>query len=245
MRALVLAGGLGTRLRSVVGAAPKALAPVGGRPFLHYLLAQLQRNGFDDVTVCTGYGADAVRSFVGSGATWGLRVDCSDEPQPLGTGGAIRLAIGRHPDKRFVVLNGDSFFDIVLADLIAAHEAMAGLVTLAACRLSAAGRFGTVDIGPDGDVRAFREKDQAGPAEINAGVYVLERAAVEGLPAGTPISLERDIFPSLIAPDPATGRTGRLRATVYEAFFADIGIPADHAAIDRDPRPLLGRPVPC
>ena len=245
IRALVLAGGLGTRLRSVVGDRPKALAPVGGQPFLHYLLGQLRRSGLEHVTVCTGYGADAVRSFVGSGAAWGLRIDCSEEQQPLGTGGAIRLAVERHGNDRFVVLNGDSYFDIALADLVAAHEAMGGLVTLAACRMAAAGRFGTIDIGPAGDVRAFREKVEDGPAVINAGIYVLERPAVAGLSGDTPISLERDVFPSLLAPDPATGRTGRLRAAVFEGFFADIGVPADHAALDRDPRPLMGRPVPC
>ncbi|MEJ7696254.1 MAG: sugar phosphate nucleotidyltransferase [Candidatus Limnocylindrales bacterium] len=201
LRALVLAGGLGLRLRSVVGELPKSLAPVAGRPFLHYVLAFLRRNDVEDVTLCTGYGASAVSSLVGTGEAWGLRVDYSEEPSPLGTGGAVRLAVAKGDDERLLVLNGDSYFDVSLGDLVETHRALGGQATIAARRTEAAGRFGTLTIGSKGDVLSFQEKAEAGPAEMNGGIYVLERSVLDGWPADTSVSLERQIFPSLISAD--------------------------------------------
>ena len=240
LHAFVLAGGLGLRLRPVVGALPKALAPVGGRPFLSYILAYLQRNGVRQVTLCTGYGAAAVRSFAGSGADWGIHIDYSEEVTPLGTGGAVRLALERCTDDRVLVLNGDSYFDIRLQRLAEAHRDLGGLATLAARRTAAAGRFGALTIDPSGRVLEFREKAQEGAADINAGIYVLERSVMDASSATMPFSLERDVFPALI-----DGTGGRLKAVVFDGFFVDIGIPDDHATVDRDATPLLGGAAPC
>lgn len=236
VRAFVLVGGLGLRLRSVTGDRPKSLATVGGRPFLHYVLAQLAREGLVDVTLCTGYGAEQIEAFVGDGGSWGLRVDHSHETTPLGTGGAVRLALERSEASQGLVLNGDSYFDISFRELLAAHRRLGGVATLAARRTEDAGRYGTVRISETGDVLAFDEKAAEGPADINAGVYVLERDALSWAPRTPAFSLERDLFPALVA-------DGRLRAVPFDAFFIDIGIPAAHAAIDGDPTPLLGDPA--
>ncbi|HYH94261.1 MAG TPA: nucleotidyltransferase family protein [Candidatus Saccharimonadales bacterium] len=244
--ALVLAGGLGLRLRSVTGDLPKILATVGGEPFLHYVLARLRRDGIRDVTLCTGYGADAVRRFAGTGEAWDLRIDYSEETTPLGTAGALRLATAESAHERFLVLNGDSYFDIDLRDLVEAHARLGGLVTIAARRAESAGRFGAVRIGADGAVEDFEEKREAGPATINGGIYVIERSVLTDLPADVPVSLERDVFPAMVgAVSGDAPASGGLMAALFDGFFVDIGIPDDHARIDREPGPLLGRAVRC
>jgi len=124
VRACVLAGGLGLRLRSVVSDRPKSLAPVGGRPFLGYVLRQLAEQGVREVTICTGYGREEVRHFAKEGTEWGLRIAFSEEREPLGTAGAIRLAMDRFTGDEFLVLNGDSFFDVQFDRLIETHRSM-------------------------------------------------------------------------------------------------------------------------
>lgn len=226
-RAYILAGGLGLRLRSVVADRPKALAEVGGRPFLDFVIGQIAAHGGMAITLCTGYGTEAVRSAVGDGSRWGIRVDVSAEDRPLGTAGALRLALtatGREGSEALVV-NGDSFFDVPSADLVAAHRAANADLTIALHRATDAGRFGTIEIAGD-RVIAFREKAEVGPALINGGIYVLRPAVVDRLPAGEPASLERDLFPALIC-DPTAIVIGRS----FPGFFTDIGVPADYGRI--------------
>ena len=162
VRALVLAGGLGSRLRSLVPELPKTLAPVGGRPFLEYVLRQLADQGIQDVTICTGYGSTAVQRYADELALPGIQISLSEESQPLGTGGALRLAIDRHADPEFLVLNGDSFFDIRFERLIEAHHAMGADVTIAVRQMSSPGRFGSVAVDDGGWLTAFREKVEFG-----------------------------------------------------------------------------------
>ncbi len=235
-RACVLAGGLGLRLRPAVGDLPKVLAPVGGRPFLDYILRQLALNAVRHVTVCTGYGADRVEAFLEGQRPGRPEISVSREHRPLGTAGAVREAWAGVEDETMVVLNGDSFFDIPIGELVQAHRAAGASATLAVRRTDEAGRYGTVEVSPDGWVTAFREKAQAGSGLMNGGVYVLDRQALEGLVPGEPASLEKDVFPVL-----AGGRRvadhgpGGVLAVEFEGFFIDVGIPADYARIDADP----------
>jgi len=234
IQALILVGGLGTRLRPVVGDTPKPMAAVGGRPFLEFLVRQLRRDGFRDVVLLTGHGATAVSEYFGTGSAWDLSIAYSREPGPLGTGGALRHALPRLSGPRFLVMNGDSFFDIDLAAVLAAHARATPepVATLALVRSTETERFGSVEADADGTVTAFREKDESsGPGLVNAGVYVIERSMVEAIPDSRPVSLEREVFTELV------GRG--LHAREFGGAFVDMGVPDAYAALKADPSRLL------
>jgi NDP-sugar pyrophosphorylase family protein len=231
-RACVLAGGLGLRLRPVVDDVPKVLAPVAGRPFLDYILRQVADHGFRQVTLCTGYRSDAVESFAGTGARWGIELSYSAETKPLGTAGAIAAAWRSLDDGTLLVINGDSYFDVPLDDLWARHQASGATATIAVRRTTQAGRYGIVEIGRDGIVTAFREKGADVSGWMNGGIYVLQRAALEGIDPDEPASLELDVFPRFAsASKDAAGRT--LRAVPFAGRFIDIGVPADYRRADQ------------
>ena len=219
---LVLCGGLGTRLRSVVADRPKVLAPVDGRPFLGYLFDHLQREGLTDVVLATGYLGEQVEAFAAEHAPDGMRVRCVQEREPLGTAGALAFA-AREAGLAgpFLALNGDTFFGGSLRKLADAHAATCA-ATLALVEVADASRYGRVIVDEgSGRVERFEEKGAAaGTAWITAGAYVLETDVLDGLQKG---SLEREIFPVLAA-------QGRLGARPFpDALFLDIGTPADFA----------------
>lgn len=215
-QAVVLVGGLGTRLGELTRTVPKPMLPIAGRPFLEYLIQLLRREGFNRVVFCTSHLADVVENHFGDGAGFGVTVNYSREPQPLGTGGALRLA-RELLDPQFLVLNGDTIFDIPmrrLAELLQQH----GTANAAMClrHVEDTGRYGSVQVTGD-FVASFNEKGRSGPGWINGGIYCLNRAAVDLLPAGTS-SLERDLFPHLAA-------RKQLCAMECDGYFIDIGLP--------------------
>lgn len=217
LEALILAGGLGTRLRPVIGEHQKVVAPVAGRPFLLRLLDDLAAAGFGRVTLCTGYKAEEVEALGLSYRTLALRH--SREPEPLGTGGALRLALDGLGQGPFLVLNGDSFCRLEHAAFRAAHRPHPeGAATIAAVEVPDVARFGALDIAHDGTISTFVEKGgRGGPGTINAGLYWLDRALLESIPPGVTASLEKEIFPAMSPP--------RLRAFRAPGPFCDIGTP--------------------
>ena len=231
MRAVILAGGLGTRLGAVLGDRAKPLMPVAGRPFVAYLLQRLARQGVAEAILCVGHRADLVRAALGDGLAGGPRLRYSEERELLGTGGALKLAADLIGPEPFFVLNGDSFFAADLPALRRAHDARGALATLALAKVLDVGRYGAVEMGPDGAIRRFAEKGAAGTGVINAGVYVFGRAVLDAIPPGRVVSLERDVFPGLV---------GRGFYGVPGAgYFVDIGVPEDYARLGDDPRRLL------
>lgn len=198
MTAVVLCGGFGTRLRSVVGSLPKVLAPVGGHPFLHHVLTYLRRQGIADVVLATGYGAKEVATFGGDGSAWGVRLRYSAESEPLGTAGALRLAGTQGLSDPFLALNGDSLVPANLWRVLDFHCAHAARVTLVLTQTPNQGRFGSVRVEPDGRIVEFVEKGTNGPGLINAGIYVMQREVLGEIPAGRCVSLEHEVFPSLV-----------------------------------------------
>jgi NDP-sugar pyrophosphorylase family protein len=230
LTAAILCGGLGTRLRPVVADRPKPLAPVHGRPLLTYLLDQLAAARVREVVLLTGYRADKVRAALGDRYA-GMRLVYSAEPTPLGTAGAVRLALPTLAGPTALLLNGDSYCDVDLAAFRASHRRRAADVSVVLARVPDASRFGRVEVSRDGRVRRFREKEAAaGRAWINAGVYLIERRLLEALRPGRPLSLERDLFPAWAA-------GARLFGFRCRGRFLDIGTPESFAEAGRFFRP--------
>jgi NDP-sugar pyrophosphorylase family protein len=226
VQAIILAGGLGTRLRGTVDGVPKSMAPVAGRPFLEFLLLQLRRSGFAGAVVCAGYRAGQLRAEFGDGSRWGIELAYSVEPEPLGTAGAIRLARPLLRGRRWLLMNGDSFFGISLAELVAADRHARATATIALASVDDARRYGRVECAPDGVVTRFVEKSDAdGAGLVNAGIYVLGAAVLAAIPAGRPVSLEREVLPGFVGHG--------LHGVPFDAPFIDIGAPDDYRRAQR------------
>jgi D-glycero-D-manno-heptose 1,7-bisphosphate phosphatase len=231
-QAVILVGGLGTRLGERTKTIPKPMLPVGGRPFLDTLIDEIARyDAFDEILLLAGHKAESILARY-DGTVWGrARLAVSLEQAPLGTAGALVHAAGRLQE-RFLLLNGDSFFDFNILDL--AMRTKSSLVHMALRADVVGDRFGRVVL--DGDrVRSFIAPGQGATGPVNAGVYVVDRgilARVGGLPA----SLEQDVFPALAADGAMTG-------TSYRGYFIDIGIPEDFARADVELIEQLRRPA--
>ncbi|MGE4563281.1 MAG: sugar phosphate nucleotidyltransferase [Victivallaceae bacterium] len=213
--AIVLAGGLGSRLRAAVGDRQKAVAEVAGRPFVELLLRQLAHFKITPVTLACGYRADTVRSALEP--RW-PELLYSVEPERLDTAGAIRLAADLTPGDPLVAMNGDSFLDLDFAAFLDWFGRSGFEVAAALTQVPDIARYGAVTL--DGErITGFREKgDVTGPGWVNGGVYAFRRAALTAIPEGIALSLERDIFPGLAA----AGKLGGFRS---QGRFLDIGTP--------------------
>jgi D-glycero-alpha-D-manno-heptose 1-phosphate guanylyltransferase len=220
--AVLLVGGMGTRLRSVVPSSPKPLALVRGRPFLELLVRQLRHQGIRRLVMCTGHLAEQIENEFANGHNLDVEIEYSKEPHPLGTGGAVKLAERylQNTDD-FLVMNGDSFLELDFHQLIHFHRQKGGLVSMAVMRVQDTHRYGTVQVDADNRVIGFAEKTASDtPGLVNAGVYVFNRAVLDYIPEG-PASLERDVFPRLLD-------HGMYAAKQY-GMFIDIGTPEDYA----------------
>lgn len=224
--AVVLAGGLGTRLRPVLGALPKALAPVAGKPFLAYQLQWLKRRGVRRIVLCTGYQHQLIQDYLGDGDALGLSIRYSVEDRPLGTAGALRKA-SDEIGGTFLVLNGDTYLDIDLEEMLSCHQDAGTVATLALMRVNLAGRYGAVRLDERGKVLHFGEKQHSGASLVNAGLYVCEPSLLEYIPERDPLSLEQDVFPVLAS-------QGRLQGHVVEGYVRDIGTPESYAQFVED-----------
>jgi mannose-1-phosphate guanylyltransferase len=222
--AIILAGGQGTRLASALPDQQKVTATVAGKPFFCHVLDRLGEAGIRRVVLATGHRAVDVESALRVYAAMRTQVVVSTEDKPRGTGGAVRCAALSTLSDPVLVLNGDSIAEIDFAALLAAHRARGAAVTIATVRAPEPGRFGAVQMAADGAVTAFVEKPEGMAEWINAGVYLFAREALAAIPAGRPVSLEREVLPALV------GR--RLHAAKFDVRFIDIGTPASLAGAD-------------
>lgn len=227
MKAVVLVGGEGTRLRPLTETRPKPLIPFMDRPFLHHQLDLLARHGVEEVVLSSPYLEEEFRAFLkerggAPGITW------ITEETPLGTCGAI-VGARDHLEETFLVCNGDIVTDLDLSALVAFHRERGAMATIALTPVDDARPFGLVQTDQEARILAFREKpNDPIPADVNAGTYVLEPRALDGIPESVEISIERETFPDLIA------RGEPLYAFASEAYWRDLGTPESYLAAHLD-----------
>lgn len=219
--ALILAGGLGTRLKSVVSDRQKVVAEVAGYPFVGYLIRQIAKTGIRKIILCAGHKADTLQDSI-RGLFPELDLVFSVENQPLGTAGALRLALDYSSDQEFLVMNGDSYFDVDLTDFLTTFPGtpVSGVICLR--KMDNVSRYGCVTVSPSGIISAFEEKGTFhGSGLINAGIYRIQREVLSRIPEKTVCSLEKDLFPVLVAQK-------KLAAYISDGIFVDIGTPESY-----------------
>lgn len=223
MRAVVLVGGFGTRLRPLTLDRPKQMLPILGRPMIEPVLEHLSRHGIDDVVLSMGYRPDAFTAEYPSGTCAGVKLHFAVEPEPLDTAGAIRFAARDAAiDERFVVMNADCLTDIDVTALVAFHDERGAEGTIALHKVEDPSAFGVVPTDARGRVEAFVEKppaDEAPTDLINAGIYVLEPSVLDRIASDRRVSIEREVFPAMVA-------DGTLYALADDAYWIDAGTPA-------------------
>lgn len=234
MKAAILVGGLGTRLRQVVPDRPKPMADVDGKPFLIYLLKWLKKHDISEVVLCVGYRWRDIEKVVGDGSSYGLCIEYSVEDSPLGTGGALKNAEPYLSDT-FLAMNGDSFLDVDIKNLVHNHKKTGSLATLALSHVNDTGAFGAVETGGNNAIGAFREKAGTGSGEgwINGGVYVLEPEILSYVTKGKAVSLEREVFPALIQEEAG------IHGFKVNGYFIDIGTPENYLRAQKELEDLL------
>ena len=230
MRAVILAGGEGTRLRPLTLSTPKPVVPVVDRPFLRHQLDLLATAGVREVVFSVAYRPERVEAVFGDGAAFGVRIRYAVEDTPLGTGGAVRNALPLL-DERTIVLNGDVLTDVDLEAVVARHAAEGASASIVLTPVENPSAYGLVETDAAGRVRRFLEKPK--PEEIttdtiNAGIYVLETRVIDLMPAGVNHSIERGFFPALLA------RGDLVLGPVHRGYWIDIGTPEKYLQVNRD-----------
>ena len=238
-QAVILVGGLGTRLRPLTYRLPKALLPVANRPLLSYELEWLRRAGVRQVILAVSYQAETLQAGLGDGSAWGVELVYVPERERLDTAGALKNCAGRL-EGRFWALNGDLIYDFDPAPLVAQHEAAGATLSLTLRRVEDISPFGLIQRDERGRVTAFLEKvavDPTGQNTVNAGIYLMEPAALELAPAGVPYSNETQLFPGLLA----RGATVLGYLPERMGYWSDVGRLETYLQANRD---LLGGALP-
>ena len=236
MKAVILAGGEGTRLRPLTCNVPKPMVPILNRPFLEHMLSHLSGHGVEHAILTMWYLPDVIRSHFGNGEGLGLRLSYTLDETPLGTAGAVKN-VEDELDGAFLVLNGDIFTDLDLSAMARFHRDSGAMVTIALTQVEDPSAFGVVDMDESGRVSRFVEKPAPGEAPsnwVNAGTYLVEPEALAHAPGGEHYMFERGLFPKLL----------KMGAPVYgyrsNAYWADLGTPASYTRVHRDMLPTAG-----
>lgn len=228
MDAIILAGGLGTRLSSVVHDIPKCMAPVAGRPFLYYLLRYLSNYPISKVILSVGHLREHILAWVDScHKEFPFTIGFAIEETPLGTGGAIQLAMKQVESSEAIIINGDTFFDVDLNLLLHQHRASCTSLSIALKPMSDFDRFGNVILGEDSRVLKFQEKQYCESGLINGGIYIINREHPFFIGLPEKFSFERNVLES-------PNNLGLISGFSHERYFMDMGVPDDYARINDD-----------
>jgi len=218
------------RLRKVIKNVPKPMVEIAGRPFLEYLILQLSKHKIKEIILSIGHKGYVIKDYFQDGSQLNVKINYAEESEPLGTGGGIREAVEMLDDNKILVMNGDSFFNVNIKELIAFHNHNKANATIALATVPDMSRYGEVIIDGNNQIVSFSEKGAKGAGLINGGMYVLNREVFAGFPRGK-VSLEHDIFPKLINKGLLGMRT--------KGFFIDIGMPEDYLFLCRDSSKIL------
>lgn len=228
MQAVLLAGGLGTRLRSVVNDRPKPMADVLGYPFLEYLILELKKHGITKVVLAVGYMGESIEAYFGTGEKLGIEIQYSYEKEQLGTAGAIKNAAQYILDSEFFVLNADTFYQAAYSDALQLFRIEQADMVLVLRKVDDISRYGSVRL-EGRRVEGFNEKiSEQRPGLINGGIYIMKKQILDCIPEGRKCSLENEIIPELLKSDK------KVCGTINEGYFIDIGIPRDYFQFIQD-----------
>ena len=231
MKAILLAGGKGTRLRPLTIHTPKPIVPIFNRPFLHYQIELLKQvPEIDEVILSLNYQPRRIEEILGDGSALGIKIRYVVEPAPLGTAGAVKYASGNLAES-VVVFNGDVLTELDLAAVIKLHRERQARATIVLTPVDNPSAYGLVETDPEGNVRQFVEKpsaDRITTNHINAGIYVLEPDSFDRIPSDVAWSIERSYFPSLVE------RGETFVSYVYDGYWIDIGTPDKYTQVHRD-----------
>jgi len=225
MKALILAGGFGTRLKSIVSDVPKPMALIAGKPFLEHQILLLKESGITDIVLAIHHLGDKIKSYFGDGRFWKVNITYSEEESPLGTAGAI-LNAKEHIGEEFIVLNGDTYSPINLKHFINLHKTSNHEYTMSLAKVSDASERGVVGLH-NNKVTEFIEKQSMSEGIINRGVYILNSSIFDFIKPNTKFSLELEVFPEL-------AKQGLLHGYVDDAYFIDIGLPSTYQKFKAD-----------
>lgn len=225
MECIILAGGMGTRLQSVVSDVPKCMAPVAGHPFLYYLIESLTEAGFNHIILSLGYKHEVVEEWLRANPS-PIHISTVIEETPLGTGGAVKLALTKAHDDEVFILNGDTYFNVNYRAMIEPHRETQAAATIALKRMENFSRYGVVDFEEHThQILRFNEKQPCESGFINGGVYLINRRELEDYP--DKFSLEKDFFETVITHYFLCGY-------ISDGYFIDIGVPEDYERAQAD-----------
>ncbi|RYE22395.1 MAG: D-mannose-1-phosphate guanyltransferase [Sphingobacteriales bacterium] len=226
MECIILAGGLGTRLRNTIGNYPKCMAEVDGNPFLQYILTYLRQQGVSRVILSLGYKHEIILDWLAKNK-FDLDIDHVIETEPLGTGGGIALAIAKAQTDNVFVVNGDTMFRVDMSGMLTFHTGKQAATTLALKEMHDFNRYGLVNTDAVGTITSFEEKKQTALGFINGGVYVIDRNKLKGNSFPEKWSFEKDYLEPSVA-------KGILAGYKESGYFIDIGIPEDYSKAQTD-----------
>ncbi len=230
MKAVIMAGGEGTRLRPLTSNAPKPMLPLANRPMMEHIVALLHRHGFDDIVVTVAFMANHIRTYFGDGSEFGVRMVYASEEHPLGTAGSVRNAMDEL-DERFLVISGDVLTDIDLSKIVAFHEEHDAFATIGLVAVDNPLEFGIVITRPDGSIERFLEKPSWGQVfsdTINTGIFVLEPEIFDHIAADRPVDFSGEVFPKLLA----EGKP--IFGAVATGYWEDVGTLDAYVSVHRD-----------
>lgn len=230
MKALFLAGGLGTRLKPITNELPKPMVPIMGKPLLERNIEKLKRHGITEIILSTCYKPQIIEDYFGDGSKLGVRISYIAEDRPLGTAGAIKNA-QKYIDDTFLVFNADILSDIDVSDMIRQHRKRGAQVTIAVTRVANPSAYGVIEYDENGFVTAFKEKPRPHESRsnlINAGTYIFEPQVLDEIPGGRAVSVERETYPLLLQKG--------YRIAVYDrcSYWLDLGTPEKYLKAHKD-----------
>lgn len=225
MKAVIMAGGMGSRLKAITGDIPKPMVPLLGRPLMEHIVNLLRRQGFDDICAAVRYRAGDIMAYFGDGSRFGVDLQYRLEDEPLGTAGAVKNCRDFYGDEDFLVISGDAACDFDLARLIAEHKNRDAAVTLALCRCREPLRYGLAVTDGDGRIHSFVEKPEWSRVvtdQVNTGIYVISPRVMELVPEGREFDFAKDLFPLLLQ------RGELMLGLSLEGYWCDVGTPLSY-----------------